>query len=315
MPNELLNVTPDCCATIEDFSESWNNRPWREHQSQYWVQMGVTLFGMMLFIHIDNLHDISKQDRVKLKKLMKDNKLPPIVIISCIIISADLTHDAASVFHYNDELFTPWLLILTGTNTVSPFRPGNGTRIRLLDGATHFKSAGNAYWVSSQHEKGPRVDNTYRATGHGKDLSDGECGGLKNMASREQGNLKDTGGTSVIKSYEELYNFAEKRHSPSLPRSLPPSVVAALGRCRPRSLPPSVVAALSPCALPLLTAAVLGITCQRHTSMIRRAEAFIGGVFSSKLPLAQLQSIEMCPKLQRSHQHLSGRAFKSCIRS
>ena len=137
------------------------------------------------------------------------------------------------------------------------------------------------------------------ATGHGKDLSDGECGGLKNMASREQGNLKDTGGTSVIKSYEELYNFAEKRHSPSLPRSLPPSVVAAL----------------SPCALPLLTAAVLGITCQRHTSMIRRAEAFIDGVFSSKLPLAQLQSIEMCPKLQRSHQHLSGRAFKSCIRS
>jgi hypothetical protein len=64
----VLDVMPDVCATIEDFSENWNNRPWREHQSRYWVQMGVTLFGMVLYIHIDNVRDISASERRKLKK-------------------------------------------------------------------------------------------------------------------------------------------------------------------------------------------------------------------------------------------------------
>jgi hypothetical protein len=143
---------------------------------------------------------------------MVDNDLPPVLIISVIIISADLTHDAASVYHYNDEIFTPWLQSLNAdAQHQSPFRPGHGRRICIMDGATHFKSAGAAYWVSLQHEKGPRVDNTYGATAHRKDFCDGENGGLKNMASREQANLNDTGGTSQIKTHEDLYNFATQR--------------------------------------------------------------------------------------------------------
>ena len=215
---ELSDVMPDTCADIEDFSENWKVQLWKEHQSRYWVQIGVTLFGMVLFIHIDNVRDITQDERTKLKKLKSDNNLPPIVIISCIVVSADLTHDAASVFHYNDHLFTPWLLELTKrADGTSPFGINKGRRIRLLDGATHFKSSGAAFWTSSQHEKGPKVENCYHATAHAKDLSDSECGGLKNMADREQGILEGTGGTSVIKTPEDLYNFAQRKYH------LPPS--------------------------------------------------------------------------------------------
>lgn len=61
-------------------------------------------------------------------------------------------------------------------------------RTRFTDGALqHFKLADMALWISKQQvETGVKLENTFGATAHRKDLLDLECGGAKHVVHRVQ---------------------------------------------------------------------------------------------------------------------------------
>ena len=64
---------------------------------------------MPLSVHLDDLLNISEQERQELKELFDKHKKPHIITESHIVISADLVHDSAAVQHFNDHCLTPYL--------------------------------------------------------------------------------------------------------------------------------------------------------------------------------------------------------------
>ena len=78
---------------IQDFSENGSIKPKNEHQSRYFCEVGYTLYGVVLRIHIDDAGNITDEEREKLRKLFADNGLAPVITETHCIVSADLGHD------------------------------------------------------------------------------------------------------------------------------------------------------------------------------------------------------------------------------
>lgn len=171
---------------IQDFGENYHIERKREHQTFYFCEIGVSLYGCMLRIRVEDLSDAYLGPGEKLKLLHFFEKLnkPPIVLIAHIIISEDLSHDNAFVQHVNSRIIGEWLR--------SVVAPGVVIRQRILctDGApSQFKLADQILWVSKQGEPNsdtPKVRHIFRGTAHGKDDSDPELGHHKNAADRYQ---------------------------------------------------------------------------------------------------------------------------------
>ena len=124
---------------------------------------------MICSIHIDDLRNITEQQRDDLRKCLTANNLPLTVTESHIVVSADLTHDSAAVQHFNDKLLTSYL-----QKNVA----GLTKHITVSDGAPqHFKLKETVLWISKQFERFKVFRSwVFRGTAHGKDLSDSECG-------------------------------------------------------------------------------------------------------------------------------------------
>ena len=63
-----VRTTPErgVVNSIQDFSENWGIHPKREHQSKYFSDVGVTVYVSVLYIHIDDLKNISEEEREEL---------------------------------------------------------------------------------------------------------------------------------------------------------------------------------------------------------------------------------------------------------
>ena len=89
---------------VEDFSQNGNIKPKREHVSRYFSDVGYTLYGLILTGHLDDFKNITLTDREQLRDYLTKKGLPLCITESHLVISADLTHDAAAVMHFNDKL-------------------------------------------------------------------------------------------------------------------------------------------------------------------------------------------------------------------
>ena len=169
---------------IDDFGENYHIERTREHQSYYFGEVGVTLYGCMLRIRVEDLSDeyLGPGEKAKLLALFEKLGKPPIVLIAHIIVSEDLHHDAAFVQHVNTKIIPEWL-----AKVVAPGVRINKRR-KCSDGAPNqYKYADIVLWISKQKEAGrPAIEWMYRGTAHGKDDSDPELGVHKNAADRYQ---------------------------------------------------------------------------------------------------------------------------------
>lgn len=171
---------------IQDFGENYHIERKREHQTYYFCEIGVSLYGCMLRIRVEDLSEdyLGTEEKQKLLDFFSAHGKLPIVLIAHIIISEDLSHDNAFVQHVNSRIIWPWLQ--------SVLAPGATIQQRILctDGApSQYKLADQILWVSKQGEPGsntPKVRHIFRGTAHGKDDSDPELGHHKNAADRWQ---------------------------------------------------------------------------------------------------------------------------------
>jgi hypothetical protein len=137
---------PDTVIAIEDFG--YGIRPWWEHQSRYFSSLGVTLYGIIIYINIDSCLHLTEEQRDELHDLMDKHDRPHYVINSTIHVSSDMNHDSAATMHFNDVKFTPWLKEIT--------RDSIRRRVRITHGghgaASHMKSGHIALWIAKQHQ-------------------------------------------------------------------------------------------------------------------------------------------------------------------
>ena len=190
---------------IDDFGENYHIERTREHQAYYFGEVGVTLYGCMLRIRVEDLSDeyLGPGEKAKLLALFNRLGKPPIVLIAHIIISEDLHHDAAFVQHVNTQIIPVWLdkVVAPGVTII--------TREKCSDGAPNqYKYADMVLWISKQKASGkPAIRWTFRGTAHGKDDSDPELGVHKNAADRWQ---LSAGAGEVAKLFtpHDFYLFA-----------------------------------------------------------------------------------------------------------
>lgn len=171
---------------IQDFGENYHIERKREHQTFYFCEIGVSLYGCMLRIHVEDLSEeyLGQPEKQKLLQFFEALGKPPIVLIAHIIVSEDLSHDNAFVQHVNSNIVPDWLNRVVAPGTVIT------KRILCTDGApSQFKLADQILWVSKQGAPStntPKVLHIFRGTAHGKDDSDPELGHHKNAADRWQ---------------------------------------------------------------------------------------------------------------------------------
>lgn len=96
---------------IQDFGENYHIVRKREHQSYYFSEVGVTLYGGMVRIRIEDLSDgyLGPGERKRLEDIFFALQKPPILLIAHIGISEDLVHGNAFVQHFNSKIIGPWL--------------------------------------------------------------------------------------------------------------------------------------------------------------------------------------------------------------
>ena len=214
---------------IQDFGENYHIERTREHQAYYFCEVGVTLYGCMLRIRVEDLSDeyLGPGEKEKLLTLFRSQAAlllattmlalaavnthtsicvcsqgkPSIVLIAHIVVSEDLHHDAAFVQHVNSSIILEWLAKVVA--------PGVTIHLRTIcsDGApTQFKLADMVLWISKQKAAGrPAVRWVFRGTAHGKDDSDPELGHHKNAADRWQ--LLAGEGTGEVARIFNPYDF------------------------------------------------------------------------------------------------------------
>lgn len=194
---------------IQDFGENYHIERKREHQTFYFCEIGVTLYGCMLRIRVEDLHDeyLGEGEKQKLLNYFRELGKPPIILIAHVIISDDLSHDNAFVQHVNSRIIWEWLQKVVA--------PGVTIQQRIIctDGApSQYKLADQILWVSKQGAPGsgtPKVRHIFRGTAHGKDDSDPELGHHKNAADRWQLRAEE-GEVAKIFTPHDFYEFASR---------------------------------------------------------------------------------------------------------
>ena len=152
------HVDRGVCCDVEDFSQNGTIQPKREHVSRYFSEVGYTLYGMILTAHIDDLTNIAAAQQEELHELLTRKNMPLAITESHLVVSADLTHDACAVMHFNDYLLTPYL---------KKYLPRIHTRIRISDGGpNHLELADLALHTSKQKVRSNGIATSRRGSYH-----------------------------------------------------------------------------------------------------------------------------------------------------
>ena len=161
-------------ASVQDFSENLVIEVKLEHQSKYYSQVGVTLYGKVCFFHIEDVKDsyISAKEKAQLIKMFDAESLNHIIAVTFCVVSDDLRHNPAFVQHVNDKVVLPYIKEHIMVPERDYFRS---------DGApTQFDNATQYLWVSnSKQNTGVATDLTLHCTCHGNDKVDPEMGTAK----------------------------------------------------------------------------------------------------------------------------------------
>lgn len=149
---------------IQDFGENYHIERKREHQSFYFCEIGVSLYGCMLRIRVEDLSEefLGAGEKKKLLTFFAQLGKPPVVLIAHIIVSEDLSHDNAFVQHVNSRIIWDWLQKVMAPDARLSLR------ILCTDGAPQ------QYKLAEANMGTPRVRHIFRGTAHGKDDSDPE---------------------------------------------------------------------------------------------------------------------------------------------
>jgi hypothetical protein len=181
-------------VSTQDFSENYHHQARKEFQSAYFVEIGSTVYGMVIRVHLADIGTeaeliargeepvITDAERAILEQMFKDLDEPAILTISHIVISSDLIHDEAMVQHCNDVILIPWMekIKASGVTWVRHHARSDGCKKQFKDG-TQF------LWISKCHERtGIHLEWNFFCSCHGKDISDPECGTCKIYARKRE---------------------------------------------------------------------------------------------------------------------------------
>ena len=203
-------------VSTQDYSENYHHEARKEFQSAYFVEIGSTVYGMVIRVHLEDIANeaemaargedavISDAHRVELMELFSKLDEPAIVTISLIVMSSDLVHDEAFVQHCNDKIMIPYMqkIKANGVEWRRHHARSDGCKKQYKDG-TQF------LWISTHFERhGIHLEWNFFCSCHGKDISDPECGTCKICARQremEHTELKPT----RIRTALELKDFCE----------------------------------------------------------------------------------------------------------
>ena len=163
---------PKSIACVTDFSNSYLHKHKYEHMQQFWCEVSTSLLGCVMRIPIDNLKDsyMSATEKVKLKKLLLAEGLPPLVTITHVLVTPNPHHDTSTVQHFWKEKLYPWIW----ENTTG--LEGGNMFVRSDNCGGQFKSARHFRFISEHsslpHSRGMRLLWSHFESCHGKDLSD-----------------------------------------------------------------------------------------------------------------------------------------------
>ena len=147
-------------VSTQDYSENYHHQAKKEHQSAYFVEIGSTVYGMVIRVHLSDIGTedelkargvepvVSDAQRVEINDLFEELGEPAIVTISHIVCSSDLVHDEAMVQHCNDCILMPWMeqIKATGVSWKRHHARSDGCKKQFKDG-TQF------WWISKYHER------------------------------------------------------------------------------------------------------------------------------------------------------------------
>ena len=91
MDKRVLRENPrlGTVSEVQDFSQNGSIKPKNEHQSRYFSEVSYTLYGSVMTWHIDDLGDITDDERERLRKLLTEAELPLVVTETHCIITPD----------------------------------------------------------------------------------------------------------------------------------------------------------------------------------------------------------------------------------
>jgi hypothetical protein len=160
-------------AAVQDFSGNLTIEAKMEHQSKYYSQAGITLYGKVCFFYIGDLRDsyMSKDSKKEHKGTLDKANLPHIPAVTLIAASDDLRHNPAFIQHADDKVFLPYI-----TDVIMERKPKRA--YERSDGApAQFDNQTQYIWISrSEENSGLQRDWRLHCTCHGKDKVDPELG-------------------------------------------------------------------------------------------------------------------------------------------
>ena len=190
---------------VVDFSENHHHEPRYEHQSKYFNQASSTLLPVVCRFRIEDAKNIDDKEKQQLLEYnCKENKLPPVIVETHMVVSNDMQHDNAFV----QKAFEGQIFPHIKTNF-----PDVHTALARSDGCkAQFKCASHFDWVSSCKTEGPglNVHWSFFESCHGKCDCDPEGGSIKNAARRQElCHTKDN--PTQMRYTEELYEWLSKK--------------------------------------------------------------------------------------------------------
>jgi hypothetical protein len=94
-------------ACVQDFSENYTVEVAMEHQSKYYHNISVTLYGIIGYFHIDDLRDsfASAAKRNEMKDACISAGKAPIISVALVFIFNDLRRNQAFVQFVSDKAY------------------------------------------------------------------------------------------------------------------------------------------------------------------------------------------------------------------
>jgi hypothetical protein len=111
-------------------------------------------------------------ERAELEIMFADLNEPAILTVSHIVMSSDLTHDAAMVQHCNDKILLPWMeqIKAPGVTWKRHHARSDGCKAQ-------FKCGTIFLWISSFFKRhGVHLEWNFFCSCHGRYMPDPECG-------------------------------------------------------------------------------------------------------------------------------------------
>ena len=98
-----------CAGAVIDFAENYSHEPRFEHQFKYFSQVQSTIVPVVLMFRVEDLTNISEEERAKLIALFDSLGLPHIISETHFFISSDMQHDNAFIQKLFDDSIMPYI--------------------------------------------------------------------------------------------------------------------------------------------------------------------------------------------------------------